>query len=80
MLILTILVLLFILVFGLILDKPMIYMFIALFIHSTLLFIIRYFWQDKTFGDAFTHSFDLLTIIIVIIFVIYKFNKIKSNE
>lgn len=80
MLILTIMALLYILVFGLILDRPVIYMFIALFVHSILLFSIRYFWKGQPFGNAFTHSFDLLTIIVVIIFVIYKVNKDTTNE
>lgn len=80
MLILTIIMLLFVFVFGLLLDKPVIYMFIALFVHSTLLFIIRYFWQGKEFGQAFTHSFDLITITIVIIFTILKVQKAKSSE
>ncbi|MDU0462054.1 hypothetical protein [Staphylococcus ureilyticus] len=80
MLILTIMMLLFVFVFGLLLDKPVIYMFIALFVHSTLLFIIRYFWQGKEFGQAFTHSFDLITITIVIIFTILKVQKAKSSE
>ncbi|VDZ25880.1 Uncharacterised protein [Staphylococcus saprophyticus] len=80
MLILTIMALLFILVFVLILDKPVIYLFIALVIHSILLFNIRYFWKGQSFGDAFTYSFDFLTIILVIIFVIYKINKGKTNE
>ena len=80
MLILTIIMLLFVFVFGLLLDKPVIYMFIALFVHSTLLFIIRYFWQGKEFGQAFTHSFDFITITIVIIFIILKVHKAKSSE
>ena len=80
MLILTIIMLLFVFVFGLLLDKPVIYMFIALFVHSTLLFIIRYFWQGKEFGQAFTHSIDLITITIVIIFTILKVQKAKSSE
>ena len=80
MLILTIIMLLFVFVFGLLLDKPVIYMFIALFVHSTLLFVIRYFWQDKEFGQAFTHSFDFITITIVIIFTILKVQKAKSSE
>ncbi|MGI2264155.1 MULTISPECIES: hypothetical protein [Staphylococcus] len=80
MLILTIIMLLFVFVFGLLLDKPVIYMFIALFAHSTFLFIIRYFWQDKEFGEAFTHSFDFITITIVIIFTILKVQKAKSGE
>ena len=80
MLILTIIMLLFVFVFGLLLDKPVIYIFIALFVHSTLLFIIRYFWQGKEFGQAFTHSFDLITITIVIIFTILKVQKAKSSE
>ena len=80
MLILTIIMLLFVFVFGLLLDKPVIYMFIALFVHSTLLFIIRYFWQGKEFGQSFTHSFDLITITIVIIFTILKVQKAKSSE
>lgn len=80
MLILTIMALLFILVFGLILDKSVIYLFITFFIHSILLLNIRYFWKGQSFGDAFTYSFDFLTIIVVIIFVIYKINKGKTNE
>lgn len=79
MLIFTIIMLLFVFVFGLLLDKPVIYMFIALFVHSTLLFIIRYFWQNKGFGEAFTHSFDFITITIVIIFIILKVHKAKSS-
>lgn len=80
MLILTIIALLYILVFGLILDQPVIHMIIALFIHSILLFNIRYFWKGQSFGNAFTHSFDLLTIIVLIIFVIYKVKKDTTNE
>lgn len=79
MLIITIVTLLFI-GYCFIFSKWVIGAFIAVFIQSILLFNIRYFWQDKEFGDAFTHSFDFLTIVIVIIFAIYKITKDKSSE
>ncbi|RIM79119.1 hypothetical protein BU121_05705 [Staphylococcus xylosus] len=80
MLLLTIIAVTMMIIICMVLDKSMIYMFIILFIHSTLLFIIRYFWQNKELGEAFTHSFDFLTIVIVIIFAIYKITKDKSRE
>ncbi|MDV3053009.1 hypothetical protein NLV77_001949 [Staphylococcus ureilyticus] len=80
MLLLTIIAVTMMIIICMVLDKSMIYMFIILFIHSTLLFIIRYFWQNKEFGEAFTRSFDLVTIAIVVIFTILKCNKTKSSE
>ena len=80
MLLLTIIAVTMMIIICMILNKSMIYMFIILFIHSTLLFIIRYFWQNKELGEAFTRSFDLVTIAIVVIFTILKFNKTKSSE
>lgn len=56
-------------------DKPVINVFIAVIIQSFLLFIIRFLWLKQSFSDAFALSFDLLTIIIVIVYCIYKFNK-----
>ena len=79
MLVITIITLCFI-GYCFLFNKWTIGAFIAVFIQSILLFNIRYFWQDKAFGDAFIHSFDLITIVIVIIFAIYKINKDKSSE
>ena len=53
-------------VYNFIKDKPVINIFIAVIIQSILLFIIRFFWLNQTFSDAFTLSFDLLTIIIAV--------------
>lgn len=80
MLLLTIIAATMMIILCIVFDKSMIYMFIILFIHSTLLFIIRYFWQNKALGEAFARSFDLITITIVVIFAILKINKAKSNE
>lgn len=80
MLLLTIIAATMMIILCMVLDKSMIYMFIILFIYSSLLFIIRYFWQNKELSEAFTRSFDLITITIVVIFAILKINKAKSNE
>lgn len=60
-------------------DKPIINVFIAVMIQSVLLFIIRFFWLKESFSDSFALSFDLLTIIIAIIYCIYKVNKKKRK-
>lgn len=62
-------------VYNFIKDKPVINVFIAVIIQSFLLFIIRFLWLKQSFSDAFALSFDLLTIIIVIVYCICKFNK-----
>jgi hypothetical protein len=62
-------------IYNIVFSKPFINVFVAIIIQSVLLFAIRYFWQDKTFGDAFIHSFDIVTIVIVIIFGIFKLSK-----
>ncbi len=64
----------YIYIYNIVFSKPFINVFVAIIIQSVLLFAIRY-WQDKTFGDAFIHSFDIVTIVIVIIFGIFKLSK-----
>ncbi|KEK47180.1 hypothetical protein [Staphylococcus warneri] len=45
-----------------------------------MLFLIRFFWLDHSFGDAFIHSFDLLTIIVVVVYVIYQLMGDSSED
>lgn len=61
-------------IYNFIKDKPVINVFIAVVVQSLLLFIIRFFWLKQSFSDAFALSFDLLTIIIVIVYCLYKLN------
>lgn len=67
-------------VYNIIKDKPVINIFIAVIIQSILLFIIRFFWLKQAFSDAFALSFDLLTIIIVVIYSIYKIINKKHRK
>lgn len=60
-----------------IMDKPIINFFFAVLFQSIFLFVVCYFWLHHQFIDAFIHSFDLLTIIVVAIYGIYKLNNDK---
>lgn len=66
-------------VYNFILAKSIINIFAILF-QSILLFLIRFFWLDHSFGDAFIHSFDLLTIIVVVVYVIYQLMGDSSED
>ncbi|MCF7594726.1 hypothetical protein ACSYTR_07030 [Staphylococcus warneri] len=67
-------------VYNFILAKSIINIFIAILFQSIFLFLIRFFWLDHSFGDAFIHSFDLLTIIVVVIYLIYKLMSDSSED
>lgn len=67
-------------VYNFILAKSIINIFIAILFQSIFLFLIRFFWLDHSFGDAFIHSFDLLMIIVVVIYVIYKLMSDSSED
>lgn len=77
MLIITILTLIFI-AYCFIFSKWVIGAIIAVFIQSMFLFNIRYFWEGENFNFAFLHSFYFLTIIVIIIFIVYKIKKDNS--
>jgi len=74
MLIITIATIIYI-IYNISFNKSFINVFLAIIVQSILLFIIRYFWQDKLFWDAFIHSFDLISIVIGIIYGIFKMIK-----
>ncbi|AGC91185.1 MAG: hypothetical protein QP950_06970 [Staphylococcus warneri] len=67
-------------VYNFILAKSIINIFFAILFQSILLFLIRFFWLDHSFGDAFIHSFDLLTIIVVVVYVIYQLMGDSSED
>ncbi|PHK48569.1 hypothetical protein [Staphylococcus edaphicus] len=79
MLIVTIGALVFMLVFCLILKHSMIYIFVALFLQSVFLFLIRWLWIGKTPTAAFFNSFDLVTIVVIIGLTIHTIQK-KAHE
>ncbi len=79
MLIITITCILYI-VYCLVKDKPIINVFFAVIIQSILLFLIRFLWINQSFSKSITSSFDLVTIIFVIIYLIYRLNKNKKNQ
>ncbi len=62
-------------IYNILFNKIFINVFLAIIVQSILLFIIRYFWQDKRFWDAFIQSFDFISIVIVIIYGIFKIRK-----
>ncbi|PNZ27423.1 Uncharacterised protein [Staphylococcus petrasii] len=74
MLIITITCILYI-VYCLVKDKPIINVFLAAVVQSILLFLVRFLWIKESFSKALISSFDLLTIAVVIIYLIYKLNK-----
>lgn len=67
-------------IYSIIKDKAVINVFIAVIIQSILLFIIRFFWLKQSFSDSFASSFDLLTIIILVIYCIYKLTKKNKHN
>lgn len=67
-------------VYNFILAKSIINIFFAILFQSILLFLIRFFWLVHSFGDAFIHSFDLLTIIVVVVYVIYQLMGDSSED
>ena len=78
MLIITIVCIAYI-VYNFIKDKPIINIFFALIIQSTLLFLIRFFWIKQSFSKSLLSSFDLFTIIVVVIYLIYKLSRRKEK-
>lgn len=66
--------------YNFIIEKPIINVFFAVLFQSIFLFLIRFFWLHHSFGNAFLHSFDLLTIIIAIIYIVYKLNDDTSKD
>ena len=79
MLIITIVCIAYI-VYNFIKDKPIINIFFALIIQSTLLFLIRFFWIKQSFSKSLLSSFDLFMIIFVVIYLIYKLSRRKEKE
>ncbi|MEJ7537309.1 hypothetical protein [Staphylococcus hominis] len=79
MLIITIVCMAYI-VYNFIKDKPVINMFFALIIQSILLFLIRFFWIKQSFSKSLLSSFDLFTITIVVIYLIYKLSRRRKRR
>ena len=79
MLIITIVCMVYI-VYNFIKDKPVINMFFALIIQSILLFLIRFFWIKQSFSKSLLSSFDLFTITIVVIYLIYKLSRRRKRR
>ena len=79
MLIITIVCMAYI-VYNFIKDKPVINMFFALIIQSILLFLIRFFWIKQSFSKSLLSSFDLFTITIVVIYLIYKLSRRRKEK
>ena len=78
MLIITIVCIAYI-VYNFIKDKPVINIFFALIIQSILLFLIRFFWINQSFNKSLLSSFDLFTITVVVIYLIYKLSRRKKK-
>ena len=78
MLIITIVCIAYI-VYNFIKDKPVINIFFALIIQSILLFLIRFFWINQSFNRSLLSSFDLFTITVVVIYLIYKLSRRKEK-
>lgn len=78
MLIITIVCIAYI-VYNFIKDKPVINIFFALIIQSILLFLIRFFWINQSFNKSLLSSFDLFTITVVVIYLIYKLSRRKEK-
>ena len=66
-------------VYNFIKDKPVINIFFALIIQSILLFLIRFFWINQSFNKSLLSSFDLFTITVVVIYLIYKLSRRKEK-
>ena len=79
MLIITIVCIAYI-VYNFVKDKPIINIFFALIIHSILLFLIRFFWIKQSFSKSLLSSFDLFTIIVVVIYLIYKLSRRRKEK
>ena len=79
MLIITIVCIAYI-VYNFIKDKPVINIFFALIIQSTLLFLIRFFWIKQSFSKSLLSSFDLFSITFVVIYLIYKLRKKEKKR
>ena len=79
MLIITIVCIAYI-VYNFVKDKPIINIFFALIIHSILLFLIRFFWIKQSFSKSLLSSFDLFTITIVVIYLIYKLSRRRKRR
>lgn len=78
MLLLTVIVVLFIIIFNLILDKSLKYAIIAIAVHSILLFLIRVFWSGHTVTSSIMKSFDILEVIAIVVVAVIFFKKRKS--
>ena len=78
MLIITIVCIVYI-VYNFIKDKPILNIFFALIIQSILLFLIRFFWINQSFNKSLLSSFDLFTITVVVIYLIYKLSRRKEK-
>ena len=79
MLIITIVCIAYI-VYKFIKDKPVINIFFAVIIQSVLLFLIRFFWIKQSFSKSLLSSFDLFTIIVVVIYLIYKLSRRRKEK
>ncbi|MEX3470754.1 hypothetical protein QJ729_10600 [Staphylococcus hominis] len=79
MLIITIVCIAYI-VYNFITDKPVINIFFAVIIQSVLLFLIRFFWIKQSFSKSLLSSFDLFTIIVVVIYLIYKLSRRRKEK
>ena len=79
MLIITIVCIAYI-VYNFIKDKPVINIFFALIIQSILLFLIRFFWINQSFNKSLLSSFDLFSIIVVVIYLIYKLSRRRKEK
>ena len=78
MLIITIVCIVYI-VYNFIKDKPILNIFFALIIQSILLFLI-FFWIKQSFSRSLLSSFDLFTITVVVIYLIYKLSKRRKEK
>ena len=79
MLIITIVCMAYI-VYNFFKDKPVINIFFALIIQSTLLFLIRFFWIKQSFSKSLLSSFDLFSMTFVVIYLIYKLRKRRKEK
>ncbi|WP_251519248.1 MULTISPECIES: hypothetical protein [Staphylococcus] len=78
MLLLTVTVVLFIIIFNLILDKSLKYTIIAMIVHSILLFLIRVFWAGHSVTSSIMKSFDILEVIAIVVVAVVFFKKRKT--
>lgn len=79
MLIITIVCIAYI-VYNFIKDKSIINIFFALIIQSILLFLVRFFWIKQSFSKSLLPSFDLFSIIVVVIYLIYKLSRRRKEK